>query len=311
MKKGVVLLLFLFAVSGTIEAQQLTQYSHYVLNYFGMNPAVAGSSPCLDMKIGYRKQWTGVLGSPSTAFANAHGNFGKKKNSFHGVGGQVETDDVGPLSFTSVALAYAYHMKINRKTSLSAGVSAGFLQYRIDAAGLVLPEVGFGQDPAFDGGASEFVFPIVNFGLWMYQKDKFYGFAVRNINNPKLGDIGISTNLKPHYSFTHGRAIEMQDGFTFKPSMQLKYVGSSRLSIDLNAMIDYQSKVELGVGFRSESGLVGLLRFDLVKYVTLAYAYDYTLSSMRFGSRSTHEVVLGIKACAIGNSRVTKCDAYN
>lgn len=301
-----------FVLAGfSAGAQQLTQYSHYVLNYFAMNPAVAGSSPCLDMKMGYRRQWAGIEGAPSSAFANLHGNFGKKKHNFHGIGGQVESDDAGPLSYTSMAIAYAYHLKVSRKYMLSLGVSAGFMQYRIDAAGLVLPDVQFGNDPAFTGASSDFVLPIVNTGLWLYSEDRFYGFAIRNVSNNQVEDIGLATRIVPHFSFTHGRAIEMNDGFMFKPSAQLKYVGSSRLSIDANAMIDYKSKVELGLGFRSESGLVGLFRVDLFKYVTLAYAYDHSLSRMRLGGRHSHEIVLGIKACALGESRATHCAAYD
>ena len=309
MKKILVIAIALLSVS-LMQAQQLTQYSHYTLNYFAINPAVAGSSPCLDLKLGYRTQWTGIEGAPRTAFANVHGNFGKKKHNFHGIGGQVETDDVGPLSITSLALAYAYHMKVNRKYFLSAGISAGFMQYRIDAGGLVLPDVQFGNDPTFGTAANEFVFPIVNFGLWLYKEDRFYGFAVRNIANNSLAEIGSATRLTPHYSFTTGRAIEMQDGVSFKPSLQLKYAASSRLAIDVTAFINYKSKVELGAGFRSESGLVGLFKIDLFKYVTLGYAYDHTLSRMRFGSPHTHEIVLGIKACAIGEKRGVPCEAY-
>ena len=298
-------------ISFQADAQQLTQYSHYVLNYFGINPAVAGSSPCLDLKIGYREQWMGVKGSPSTSFANVHGNFGKKKYTFHGIGAQVETDDAGPLSFTSMALAYAFHMKMNRKNYISAGISAGFMQYRVDAGGLVLPDpgFGFGNDPALGLITNEFVFPIVNFGLWYYNEDRFVGFAVRNVSNNKM-DIGSATRITPHYSMTAGKHFDMEQGFSFKPSAHLKYVARSRLSIDFTAMMNYKNKVELGAGFRSESGLIGLVRIDLFKYVTLGYAYDRGLSRMRFGSPHTHEIVLGIKACALGEKRGIPCSAY-
>ena len=76
-------------------------------------------------------------------------------------------------------------------------------------------------------------------------------------------------------------------------------------------MIDYNNKVELGMGFRSESGLVGLLRLDLFNYVTVAYAYDFALSRIRFDGRNTHEIILGIHACAKGDSRAVPCAAYD
>jgi type IX secretion system PorP/SprF family membrane protein len=293
------------------QGQQMPLYSHYVLNYFQINPAVAGSTPCLDMKLGYRMQWVGVEGSPRTAFGNIHGNFGKKKGNFHGIGGQVQTDDTGPLSFTGMNLAYAYHMKLNRKYTLSAGASLGFMQYRVDVGQITLPEFQYLNDPAFQGGAQEFLFPQINFGLWLYKDDRFYGFAIHNLVENQYETIGLDAAMRRHFSFAAGRAIDMSDGFMFKPSAHLQYVSASRVSLDLTAMFDYKDRVELGVGFRSENGLTALLRLDIFRYVTLGYAYDMALSRIRFDGRHTHEVVLGIQACAKGERRATPCAAYD
>lgn len=296
-------------VSTEMGAQQLSIYSHYVLNYFQINPAVAGSKPCLDLKIGYRRQWMGISEGPRTAFGNAHGSFGKKKHNFHGIGGTVNTDDTGPLGFTGMNLAYAYHMKLNRKYYLSMGVGAGFLQYRLDVGGITLPDVQFVNDPAFEGGSTEFMFPQLQFGLWLYKDDRFYGFSMHNLVENSFENLP-GSRMRRHYSLAAGRAIQMEDGFMFKPSAHLQYVASSKLSLDLTAMFDYKNKVELGVGFRSESGITGLVRIDMFRYLTLAYAYDFALSKIRFDGRHTHEVVLGIQACAGDEGRRVPCAAY-
>ncbi|MCH2197304.1 MAG: type IX secretion system membrane protein PorP/SprF [Flavobacteriales bacterium] len=308
MKK--ILLISIIALAGlSMKGQQMPLYSHYVLNYLQINPAVAGSQPCLDMKIGYRRQWMGIGEGPRTAFGNIHGSFGKKKHNFHGVGGQVFTDDTGAIGFTGMNGVYAYHMKMNRKYYLSAGIGVGFMQYRIDLGGIVLPDVQVVNDPAFAGSSSEFLFPQIQFGLWLYKEDRFYGFAIHNLTENALSILPGSA-MRRHYSFAAGRAIEMQDGFMFKPSAHLQYVASSRASIDLTAMFDYKEKVQVGVGFRSESGITGLLRVDLFRYVTLGYAYDFALSRIRFDGRHTHEVVLGIQACAGNEGRAVPCAAY-
>jgi hypothetical protein len=84
------------------------------------------------------------------------------------------------------------------------------------------------------------------------------------------------------------------------------------VSFDATAVFDYRNVVDVGFGFRSQSGLVALLRVDLFKYVTLAYAYDMALSRIRFDGRHTHEVVLGFQACARGETgRVVPCAAYD
>lgn len=310
MRKGIILLLVLI---GFVEAdaQQMPIYSNYVLNYFQINPAVAGSKPCLDMKVGYRRQWMGIRDAPKTAFGNIHGSFGKKKHNFHGIGGQVLNDDAGPLGMTNMNLSYAYHMKMNRRYYLSAGFGLGFTQYRVDVGSIILPDVQFVNDPAFQGRASEFIFPQIQFGLWLYKDDRFYGFSIQNVVENKLQSIGLDARMRRHFTLAAGRAIEMQDGFSFKPSAMIKYVGNSRMSLDATAMFDYNSMVELGVGFRSGNGLTGLFRVDLFKYVTLAYAYDFALSRIRFDGRNTHEVIIGIQACARGEGSKAPCAAYD
>jgi hypothetical protein len=76
-------------------------------------------------------------------------------------------------------------------------------------------------------------------------------------------------------------------------------------------MMDYKEKFQFGLGFRSESGLVGLVKVDLFKYVTVAYGYDLALSKMRYGGRNTHEIVLGIKACSTDEVGRVPCAAYD
>lgn len=307
-----VLIALIFCVAAvSVNAQQTPLYSHYVLNYFQINPAVAGSKPCLDMKIGHRRQWVGIPNGPRTSFGNIHGNFGKKGNNFHGIGGQVYTDDTGPFGFTGLNAVYAYHMKVNRKYNLSVGAGVGFQQFRVDVGGITLPDVQLLNDPAFNGGASEFLFPMIQFGLWYYKEDRFYGFSVQNMVEQGYEIIGLDAAARRHYSLAAGRAIEMEDGFMFKPSAHVQYVAGSRLSIEMTGMFDYKNKVEIGAGFRSESGLTALARFDIFRYITVAYAYDFALSRIRFDGRHTHEVVLGIQACSGPEGRYVPCAAYD
>lgn len=268
---------------------------------------MAGSAPCLDLKLGYRAQWRGIDDAPTTAFANLHGNFGQNGSNFHGIGGLVETDAAGPVSFTSLHLAYAYHMKASRKSMFSVGVAAGMFQYRMDIAGMTLADP---HDPAIEGASSAFIYPQINFGLWWYSEDRFLGFSMRNLVENKIPQTGAG-RLRRHYEVMAGQNIELSEEFQFKPAAQIKYVASSRMSLDMQAFMDYRDKVALGLGFRSEHGLSGLVKIDMFKYVNLAYAYDFSLNKIRLGGRSSHEVTIGIQACPQGVTRYIPCAAYD
>ena len=62
----------------SLSAQQLPQYTNYLLNYHALNPAAAGSTNCLDLKVGVRTQWVGFEGAPKTQFLQAN-SFLKRK----------------------------------------------------------------------------------------------------------------------------------------------------------------------------------------------------------------------------------------
>ena len=309
MKKLLVLTLVLHGFSGW--AQQVPQYTHHILNMFGINPAFAGSKKCLDLKMGYREQWRGFEGAPKTAYANMHGKIAENKFNFHGIGGRVETDDAGPLSYTALNFAYAYHMKVNHKSMFSAGLAAGFLQWRIDGGGITLPETGFFDDPVLGSTQAQFIFPTIDFGLWWYRDDRFVSLAFRNLVERKVENVGMDTRINRHYILTGGRVTDIGDEFYFRTSVNIKYVPNSKLAIDLVGMIDYNDKIALGLGVRNGNGLMGLVRFDVFDYVTLAYSYDLTVSKIRFDGRSTHEVILGIQACAKNAKGGIPCSAYD
>lgn len=311
MTKTAIIFIFVLASFAGL-GQQLPQYTNFDMNYFGINPAVAGSEECLDLKIGYRRQWIGVENSPSSAFLNAHGKISQTRSgNFHGVGGMVETDRTGPISFTSAHAAYAFHLRINRNYMLAMGATFGMLQYRLDLGDATLPEVGALNDPALLASRSSLVFPMADIGFWLYSKDHFVGLSFKNIMNTQVEDIGLETRVVPHYMLTAGKYIDLGKEFAFKPQTLIKYVAGSRLAADLNLMVEYKDVVSAGLGVRSENGIAGIVRFNVLKYFSVGYAYDYTLSKMRFAGQNSHEIVIGIQACPDGEQRGIPCAAYD
>jgi type IX secretion system PorP/SprF family membrane protein len=289
-------------------AQQLPHFSYFTYNYINYNPAVTGFTPCLEMRIGYRQQWVGFEGSPRSAFAVAHGRIGVKRKSFHGIGGYVENDAAGPFSYTSLQANYAFHLKLSKGYTLSSGIAVGFSQNRIDFGKMILEDQQ--NDPAITSSVSEFIFPQINMGFWLYKSNRFYGFSLRQVRQSTMGDLEPKT-LRTHMTMTYGAAISMSEDLTFKPAALLNYVGRSRASIEAQAVLDYKQKIALGAGVRSGNGFSALLKLDMIRYVTLIYAYDLTLSKMRFDSSGSHEVTLGFRACSDKERGHVPCAAYD
>lgn len=304
-----IIIAFLCALADGWVAQQLPQFTYFTYNYMQYNPAVVGTAPCLDLKFGVRRQWKGFEGAPTTGFANLHGKIGKKSEfHFHGLGATIETDDAGPFNYTTVHLNYAYHMRLANKYSLSAGLGLGFAQYSIDYGEMKFENQL--EETAVFGIINDFIFPMFNAGLWLYRSDRFYGLSVRSLNNKSIDGL-TDGQVRRHITFANGYATRISQELTFKPAFLINYVGKSRPSIDGQLVLSFKDMVDVGIGARSGHGFSALLKLSAIRYVTIGYAYDVTMNKIRYVSGSSHEIVVGIRACKEGNKMYVPCAAYD
>lgn len=312
MKKTASILLLVclcFAVF-QLRAQQLTHWSSFTYNYLQYNPAVTGTTPCLEIRLGYRNQWRGFEGAPRTAFANMHGKIQPKKSkwNFIGVGGAVENDDSGPFSFTTMQVMGAYHVKMAKNYYLSAGMGVGFAQYHVNFGQMSLFQQDI--DPVITSSLNNFIFPTISAGLWLYKDDRFYGISARNFNQKSIDGLGDS-RLNRHWTLSAGKAIKMSKDVRFKPAVLLNYVGKSKASLEGQFLLEYMERFNIGLGARSGHGISALVKVNAFKYLTFSYAYDLTMNKIRFTSTASHELILGIRACAAKGKYEVDCAAYN
>src|ERR1700760_5159109 len=68
MKKLLLILCVSLLMLQLAEAQQKPQYTQYVFDNMLLNPAVTGIENYIDLKAGYRSQWTGLQGAPVTSY---------------------------------------------------------------------------------------------------------------------------------------------------------------------------------------------------------------------------------------------------
>jgi hypothetical protein len=69
--------------------------------------------------------------------------------------------------------------------------------------------------------------------------------------------------------------------------------------------------VDVGVGARSGHGFAVLIKLSAMRYVTIGYAYDVTMNKIRYTAGSTHEIVIGLRACKEGSKMYVPCAAYD
>lgn len=305
----------LFVLLGsTVQAQQLAQYSQYVFNHFSINPAVAGSKDCLDVRLGYRKQWDGFEGAPTTGWASLHGTIGAKKKgiqtSKHGIGAFVESDNAGHWGYTRFVLAYAYHIRLTQESHLAFGLYGGVQQMKLNVGEITLGDF---NDPAIDGKASTLVFPDVTPGIWYYSKKAWAGASIHQVLGRPINDIGFESRMVRHYMLSAGYQYRIGKKTSFTPSTLLKYASGVPLAVDLNAMVEWNRVLGLGIGYRNGDALVAMMKLSFLQYFQLGYSYDLTTSKLRVAGRNTHEIILAITPCSRDDmsKRAIFCPAFD
>lgn len=313
MRLGTIALLVLLATASA-QAQQLAQYSQYVFNHFSINPAVAGSKDCLDVRLGYRQQWVGYDGAPNTGWASMHGSLGAKKKGFqknkHGIGAFIEADNAGNWGYTRFVLAYAYHLRLTQESHLAFGIYAGAQQMKLNVGEITL---GNFNDPAIDGKASALVVPDLTPGIWYYSKNAWAGASIHQVLGRPINDIGLDSRMARHFMLSGGYRYRIGKKTSFTPSTLVKFASGIPLAVDLNAMVEWNRVLGLGVGYRNGDALVAMMKVGFLQYFQLGYSYDLTTSKLRVAGNNTHEIILAITPCSKDDlsKRAISCPAFD
>ena len=345
MKKIVICVVVLSAFLGA-SAQQRPHYTQYILNSYIINPAISGIENYTDVKVSLRDQWVGLNGAPKTSYFTIHGPLGKKDyresaTSFsvpgqnprgkaywesytaaephHGAGFTMINDKTGSYNFFTATASYAYHLGLSPRTNLAGGFSAGITKISVDKSKQDFTGTGDPNDPAtgaaLNGELSK-IKPNMAFGLWLYSRDYFIGFAAQQVIPSKINfvnDAAILTKGKfvPHLFLTAGYRFLLSEDINATPSLMVKYInGSSKNSFqpEANVKFQYRDLVWLGGTYRYQNGYAAMLGLNLGNAVNMGYAYDFTTTALNTVSRGTHEIIFGF---IIGNKYSDACPRCN
>jgi type IX secretion system PorP/SprF family membrane protein len=175
------------------------------------------------------------------------------------------------------------------------------VQYDFKFSNIKLPETSYLDDPVTQyGGQKAIIYPDISPGVMYYTLNGYIGYTSRNILRNKLKKIygGAATaRFAIHHYLTMGRRFGREGGaFAIIPSANIKLAGHIMPSVDLTLMFDYRNMVDVGVQYRYDDGVNAILNFNF-KNISIGYSYDYNLSSIRYVSGNTHELVIGYRFC--------------
>ncbi|WP_405270011.1 type IX secretion system membrane protein PorP/SprF, partial [Cellulophaga sp. Ld12] len=249
MKKYLIIVLFVFAGTTTLSAQQDAQYTQYMYNTISVNPAYAGSRGVLSIAALHRSQWVGLDGAPTTQTLNLHTPVSRRV----GLGLSIVNDEIGngTNQDTYFDAAFSYTIPTSEEGKLSFGLKAGghflnidFSKLRNYGAESNLPNVDNKFSPNFGAGV-------------YYHTDKFYsGLSVPNFLQTEHFD-SAGTNSSSFLAeerlniyFITGYVFDLNPNLKFKPAGLVKAVKGAPLQIDVSANFLINDKFSVGAAYR-------------------------------------------------------------
>ena len=269
-------------------SQQPISAGQSINNLTPLNPAFSVIKQTGSVNFSAKKQWTGIQGAPGSVLFNVD-TYLEGIDASVGVVGMNSKIGIENLNDASVFIAKA--VRLDGAHYLSASLNAGGSYFnasysRLDAF-----------DPKFDTDIRQFS-PTIGFGLMFYDPEKFY----LGVSIPKLifGKRDLSAEVNNSYNtwyFSGAYFIQVNTDISIRPAGLLSYTPSQASLLDLSAMVYLKKSIGLGLGYRSDNQISGILNYIFNRRLSIGYSYQTSLGINNDGNVNitAHEISLGYR----------------
>ena len=286
MKKIKLLLSLFIALSiNTVFGQQDAQYTQYMYNMNVLNPAYAGSKGVMSIGLLGRSQWVGVDGAPQTVTLAMHSPIGNRV----GLGFSVIHDEIGPVKEDNLYVDFSYTIPTSEDGRLAFGLKGGvtFLNVR----DLITNE----QENYLNNPIHQ-TSPNFGAGIYYYTNKFYVGLSAPNFLETRhlesSGGQSSTASEKMHYFLTSGYVFDLNERLKLKPSTMIKATSGAPISVDLSGNLLVDNKFEVGLSYRWDDSISGMVGFQVNEDFRIGYAYDHTLSNYGQFNSGSHEIML-------------------
>ncbi|WP_375562749.1 PorP/SprF family type IX secretion system membrane protein [Bernardetia sp. OM2101] len=296
----------------SIRAQNSLYSGNYLWNWATVNPAALGVENALDIKMNYRKQWSGIEGAPNSFLVLAQSPLFQKATevlspTYHATGVEAYYNEAGLWSETGIYARYAYHLTLsqrdewdaNSRLRMSFGASFGLKTIGFDASKATLYNP---NDNAIQNNQQSTI-PDANIGIWLRNDRFFGGFGVYQLfeNNINIGQsTNEGNNLERFYTVTVGGNINLTESFVVSPSFLMNVNKTTDINWDLNTKISYNELLWTAINYRHKKAIQTFLGTRITSWLDIAYSYQFSTfiksNENNFNSLgTTNEILLGIR----------------
>ncbi|MBQ5888688.1 MAG: PorP/SprF family type IX secretion system membrane protein [Bacteroidaceae bacterium] len=292
-KKWLFIILLMVCITGKVQAQFDTHFTHYweMKNFY--NPAGAGAERKLTAYAAYAHQLSGFENNPKTMLINVDAPIPFIKSD-HSLGLGVVNDEIGRFTNQHLYLNYAYAFKL-LKGRFAVGAQIGLVNCTFENKDLIFG--GENNDPAFPSGNADG--NSIDFGAGiLYQHKYFYaGISGIHLNAPTVL-LGEKNEMKvdPYLNFMAGGNIPVKNSLvSIQPSLQVMTDFTAwRADITALGTYNYGGKEFFGgITYSPTVSVAFILGVEMMN-ITVSYAYELFTSSIG-AENGSHDIYIGYK----------------
>ena len=267
--------------------QKEPQYTQYMYNIGSFNPAYVGTVETPELSGLYRAQWIDVPGAPRTFRFGANLPF---KNEKVGLGLNVISDQLGPVSQTYADISYSYQLMVTDETKLSFGIDAGGSFLNVDFT------KGTFENPGenLNGEMLSKFYPTVGAGAFLYSDIWYLGASVPNFLTEGVYNEEVASIVedKLQFNFIGGYIFDLSDNLKFKPAFLINILKGSPVNVNLSSNFLISDIFTAGVSYRVENAFSGLAGLQVSNSLFVGYSYDYNTNLLGEFNNGSHEIIL-------------------
>lgn len=291
--------IFAIALPRIANAQSWPQSSLWNQSALRLNPASSSNLYSLDASASLRRQWQDVDGAPATSqlsvgapvyIANA------------GVSIGFERDEIGLQAVNLLRGGLSYNVYKSDELSVSVGGAVTYRQATLDGSRLRTDDGIYSNGitthfddllPLTEQASSSLGFDA---GLEIKWKETRIGVSMLDLNEPVSNWSGVNRKWS-RTILTHANTLIPVAELIDIEASALLQVGQNSMQTAVNTTVWYNNNIGIGGSLRGYGGntldaVSLLIGWRPSEKITLAYAYDFGLSTLVRSHQGSHEVVL-------------------
>ena len=287
--------LLLLVSLGAARGQSEAVFTHYTVQPFLLNPALAGFDDLHQIRINYRSSFTGFPDAPNTYALTYNGPVART----FGLGGQVLAENIANTFRYSVRGSYAFNAQAG-EFDLATGFSTAFSNFRLREEPLNSPGYEGGDPVVMQALDAENNFDAALGFYARYQGRTFAGLTFPSLISARLNQIEVGGEENrgglDNFILRLGQEIRIRErNFQVTPSVMLARVFGAPFRVDFNAVASFLDEQFIsGLSYRAGTGNeVGLLLGTKLNRLRLFYSYDVNFGDFQTYNGGGHELTLG------------------